>query len=99
MTGLRLHGESDRYHANFYAAQDNLKQVMRNLPDAASRAHAVSNNSGLQNSEKVELVVRERNQPASILSASPLTRYVDYTFEPFSAASCSASRCHRSMRT
>jgi hypothetical protein len=85
VTGLRLHGENDRYHANFYAARDNLKQVIEEFAGrGVSGPYAVSNNSGLQNSEKVELVVRDRNQPASILRASPLARYVDYTFEPFS---------------
>ncbi len=85
VTGLRLHGENDRYHANFFAARDNLKQVIEEFAGrGVSGPYAVSNNSGLQNSEKVERVVRDRNQPASILSASPLTRFVDYTFEPFS---------------
>ena len=85
VTGLRLHGETDQYHANFYAARDNLKQVIEEFAGrGVSGPYAVSNNSGLQNSEKVELVVRDRNQPANILSASPLARFIDYTFEPFS---------------
>ena len=85
LNGLRLHGETDRYTANFYASRDNLKQVVEEFAGrGVSGPYAVSNNSGVQNSEKIELLVRDRNQPANILSATPLTRFVDYSFEPFS---------------
>ena len=85
VTGLRLHGETERYTANFFASQDRLKQVIEEFAGrGVSGPYAVSNNSGVQNSEKVELLVRDRNQSANILSASPLVRFVDYTFEPFS---------------
>ena len=85
LNGLRLHGETDGYTANFYASRDNLKQVIEEFAGrGVSGPYAVSNNNGLQNSEKVELLVRDRNQPANILAATPLVRFVDYSFEPFS---------------
>ena len=85
VNGLRLHGETDRYVANFFASRDNLKQVIEEFAGrGVSGPYAVSNNSGLQNSEKVELLVRDRNQGANVLSATPMLRFVDYTFEPFS---------------
>lgn len=85
LNGLRVHGETDRYVANVYASQDNLKQVIEEFPGrGVSGPYAVSNSSGVQNSEKVELVVRNRNQPAQILSTTPMVRFSDYTFEPFS---------------
>jgi len=85
LNGIRLHGENDRYHANVYASHDNLKQVIEEFAGrGVSGPYAVSNNTGVQNSEKIELVVRDRNQPANILSATPMARFVDYSFEPFS---------------
>ncbi|MBL8335484.1 MAG: hypothetical protein JNM97_01810 [Rhodoferax sp.] len=85
LNGLRLHGENDRYHANVYASHDNLKQVIEEFAGrGVSGPYAVSNNTGVQNSEKIELLVRDRNQPAVILSATPLVRFTDYSFEPFS---------------
>ena len=36
------------------------------------------------NTETVEIVVRNRSQPAVILSRTRLARYSDYDFEPFS---------------
>ncbi len=85
VNGLRLHAETDRYVANFFASRDNLKQVIEEFAGrGVSGPYAVSNNSGLQNSEKVELLVRDRNQSANVLSAAPMQRFVDYTFEPFS---------------
>jgi hypothetical protein len=38
----------------------------------------------LEGSEKVEVVVRDRQQPSRIVSVRPLARLVDYSFEPFS---------------
>ena len=85
LNGLRLHGEDDRYSANVYASHDNLKQVIEEFAGrGVSGPYAVSNNTGVQNSEKIELLVRDRNQPANILSATPMARFVDYSFEPFS---------------
>ena len=46
-------------------------------PYALSRADAV------MNSERVELVTRDRSQPARILNRVPMTRFVDYTVEAF----------------
>ena len=44
----------------------------------------MSNPNGVSGTEKVEIVTRDRNQPAMILSVVRLTRYTDYEFEPFS---------------
>jgi len=85
VTGLRLHGETDHYSANFFASRDNLKQVIEEFAGrGVSGPYAVSNNNGVQNSEKIELLVRDRNQSANILTATALVRFVDYSFEPFS---------------
>lgn len=85
VTGLRHHFEENGVTANVYVARDRLKQVVEEFPGRGlSGPYPVSNNAGIQNSEKVEIIIRDRNQPTVILSATPLTRFADYTFEPFS---------------
>jgi hypothetical protein len=44
----------------------------------------VSNPNGVSGTERVEIITRDRNQPALVLSAVQLTRFTDYEFEPFS---------------
>ncbi|WP_394780410.1 hypothetical protein, partial [Undibacterium sp.] len=85
VNGLRLHGENSSYVANLFASKDSLKQVVEEFAGrGVSGPYSVSNNSGVTNSEKVEVVVRNRNQPSQIISSTPMTRFVDYSFDPFS---------------
>src|SRR5205823_4382793 len=39
--------------------------------------------NGLVNSEKVEILTRDRNQPSVILKIETSARFTDYEFEPF----------------
>jgi hypothetical protein len=49
-----------------------------------SGPYSVSNPNGVSGTEKVEIVTRDRHQPAIVLSTQLLTRFLDYEFEPFS---------------
>ncbi len=40
----------------------------------------------MENSEKIEIIIRDKNQLNLVISDTTLERYVDYTFEPFSRA-------------
>jgi hypothetical protein len=85
LTGLRGHVEKPRGFLNVFGAYDSLKQVVEEYrANGTSGPYAVRNTSALENSEKVELVVRDRNSLGSILHITPLQRYADYSFEPFS---------------
>lgn len=85
VTGGRYHYEQNGAVANFFATHDTLKQVVEEFAGKGiSGPYSLSNNSGIQNSEKVEMIVRDRNAPARILSVTPLLPLTDYTFEPFS---------------
>ncbi|MCS6946209.1 MAG: hypothetical protein NZM12_01185, partial [Steroidobacteraceae bacterium] len=85
LTGLRAHHETGRGELTLWAARDSVRQVIDEQPGRGiSGPYLVSNPNGLVNSEKVEIVVRDRNQPAIILSLQTLQRFVDYEFEPFS---------------
>ena len=83
-TGLGWHFENARVRGNVFAIEDSLRQVIEELPAAGSGPYGLRNNAVLEGSERVEVVVRDRNQPSRIVSVRPLGRLVDYSFEPFS---------------
>lgn len=84
-TGLRAHYDENGVLANSFIIYDSLKQAIEEFPaNGTSGPFAVRNASGIQNSEKVEIIVRDKNQLGLVKSVTPLIRYVDYTFEPFS---------------
>ncbi|MEX8520889.1 MAG: hypothetical protein AB3X44_20480 [Leptothrix sp. (in: b-proteobacteria)] len=85
ITGARAHLERPDAFANLYASRDTLKQLTEELrANGTSGPFAVSNTQALEQSEKVELLVRDRNNLNTILSVTPLVRLNDYSFEPFS---------------
>ncbi len=83
-TGLGWHFENERVRGNVFAIEDSLRQVIEELAAAGSGPYGLRNNAVLEGSERVEVVVRDRNQPSRIVSVRPLARLVDYSFEPFS---------------
>lgn len=83
-TGLGWHFENGRVRSNVFAIEDSLRQVIEELPASGSGPYGLRNNAVLEGSERVEVVVRDRNQPSRIVSVRPLARLVDYSFEPFS---------------
>ncbi len=86
LTGLKGHVEGEAGFINGFAAYDTLKNVTEEIrTNGTSGPFAVDNATGLENSEKVEVLVRDRNNTAVILSVTALARLNDYVFEPFSA--------------
>ncbi len=83
-TGVRWHAEKDGAMGNVFAFRDTLRQVVEEFASQGSGPYGLRNNAALADSEKVEVVVRDRNAPARILNVRPLTRLADYSFEPFS---------------
>ncbi len=87
MLGLKAHGESRNYFANVWASSDSLKQVVEEYRgNGTSGPFRVRLNSGIENSEKVEVITRDRNQLGVVLDVKALSRFDDYAFEPFSGA-------------
>ncbi|MBB5609191.1 MULTISPECIES: Ig-like domain-containing protein [unclassified Janthinobacterium] len=84
-TGGRGHYEKEGIVANVFAINDSLKQVIEEYQaNGTSGPFAVRNNNGIENSEKIEIVVRDKNQNGNILQVTQLQRFEDYSFEPFS---------------
>ncbi len=85
LTGVKEHYENKNIAMNVFAAKDNLRQVVDEFPArGVSGWYNLSQQyQGLTNSEKVEIVTRDRNQRAIILKTEILTRFTDYQLEEF----------------
>lgn len=83
LTGIRQHFETQNVVANVFASRDTSRQIVQEIAaNGTSGPFTLSNASGLINSEKIEVLTRDRNQPSVILKAVPLTRFFDYEIEP-----------------
>ncbi|GDY18656.1 hypothetical protein LBMAG56_00010 [Verrucomicrobiota bacterium] len=84
LTGLRTHLEQGWLNANAWVAHDSTRQIIEELPaNGTSGPYLFHISDGLVNSEKVEILTRDRQQPAVILKTVALARFSDYEFEPF----------------
>ncbi|MFN0182137.1 MAG: hypothetical protein ACKVZ0_25310 [Gemmatimonadales bacterium] len=84
LTGALGHLENSRGQLNVFASRDRLSQVVDEIPGRGiSGPYQLSRADGRLNSEKVELVTRDRNQPSRIINLVPMARFTDYTVEPF----------------
>lgn len=84
LTGLKYHYENGKVTATGFASYDTFHQVVQEFAaNGTSGPFTFSYMNGVQNSEKVELLVRYRNQLSVILKDTILTRFDDYEFEPF----------------
>ncbi len=85
LTGGKGHFETKSIKFTGFAAHDTTRQVIDEQPArGVSGPYTVSNMNGIRNSERVEIITRDRNQTSVILALQPMQRFADYTFEPFS---------------
>ena len=83
LTGLNHHYENNRLSFNAFASQDTFRQSIEEFPANGTSGPFQLNARGIINSEKVEILTRDRNQPSIILQAEPQARFADYEIEPF----------------
>lgn len=87
ITGGLVHVELPRAgYLTAFVARDNLRQAVYEVAGIGTSGPYGVPNSGnaVQGTEIVERLVRDRFQPSVILSVTPLSSIIDYTFEPFS---------------
>ncbi len=85
VTGAKMHFEDESAKVNLWATRDTLRAFVDEQPGTGiSGPYAVGQPNAVANTEKVELLVRDRIQNSIILKRELLTRFVDYDFEPFS---------------
>ena len=68
---------------NGFASSDSTTQVVDEIKaDGTSGPFMLSTPNLVENSERVEVLVRDRNQPSLIILVTQLQRFVDYELEP-----------------
>jgi uncharacterized repeat protein (TIGR01451 family) len=83
LTGGKGHYESERISAHVFASQDTLRQFVEEMPaNGTSGPYLLANKGFFINSEKVEILTRDRNQPELIIKKEALSRFSDYEIEP-----------------
>ena len=88
LTGVKWHFENKTFALNAWGSYDSNRQVVVEIPGNGTSGpyafQALGATSGLTGSEKVEVLIRDRNQNSVIIKATPMSRLTDYEFEPFS---------------
>ena len=83
LTGLRTHFEAGGLTVEGFASHDSTRQMVEEIA-ANGTSGPFLTGGGLMviNSERVEIVVRDRNQTGLMLSRRLLVRYADYDIDP-----------------
>lgn len=86
VSGVRHHYEDGTTRVDSYASRDTLTQQIQEFPANGTSGPFSLPGLGdmVANSESVEVLVRDRSQPQTVLKTTALTRFVDYTIEPIS---------------
>ncbi|HTC24145.1 MAG TPA: hypothetical protein VK688_07275, partial [Gemmatimonadales bacterium] len=85
LTGAVQHIEGGRGAVDVFATKTHATQVVDEVPGLGiSGPYTLTRSDGLLNSEKVEILTRDRNQPDLVLKSIVQERFTDYEFEPFS---------------
>lgn len=83
-SGARLHYETDRIKANAFGSQLTSNIITEEFSGLGiSGPYILKSENILLNSEIVEIITRDRNQPDVIVSIDRMSRFRDYTIEPF----------------
>lgn len=84
LTGAVQHLEQEHWQLEVFASRSRNRQVVEELAGrGVSGPYALGRRDLLANSERIELLTRDRNQPSRILRIEPLRRFLDYSLEPF----------------
>ncbi|MCL2463467.1 MAG: DUF11 domain-containing protein [Micrococcales bacterium] len=86
LTGMKHVYETEQVRATSYASRTSQTQQVEEFAARGISGPYYLGGVGdlVENSERVEILVRDRNQPNLVLQVTPMTRFVDYTIEPLS---------------
>ncbi|MGV0960379.1 MAG: hypothetical protein ACOYB1_11130 [Limnohabitans sp.] len=84
LSGVQHRYQDEKVRATSFYAETNATQQVEELPANGLSFFSLNNVQGdiRGGTEKVDIVVRDRRQPQTVLSVRTLTRLVDYSFEP-----------------
>ena len=81
-TGFRIHQEDSHFQYTAFTTRDSVQQYVEEIPgNGTSGPYLVTRMDLVQNSETVELLVRNRNQPSVILQDITEILLTDYAFD------------------
>lgn len=82
LTGVKEHFENGNVAVNAFASRDSTRQVIDEIrANGTSGPYRLTTPNAIENSEKIEILVRDRSQPSLVLKAIPQTRFADYEIE------------------
>lgn len=83
LTGMRGHYEAHGLTVDTFASYDSTRQMVEEIAaNGTSGPYLTGGGVMVINSERVEVIVRDRNQTGIILKRTVQQRYVDYDIEP-----------------
>ncbi|QJE01913.1 DUF11 domain-containing protein [Massilia forsythiae] len=83
LNGLRHHYEEGGLSVDSFASHDSTRQMVEEIPaNGTSGPYLTGSGVMVINSERIEIMVRDRNRPGVLLSSRVLARYADYDIEP-----------------
>jgi large repetitive protein len=83
LTGVKHHYENAGVKVDSFASRDTTRQAIKEIPaNGTSGPFDIGLLNTLANSERVEILTRDRSQPSIVIRSSVLSRFVDYAFEP-----------------
>lgn len=87
LTGVKGHYENDRVSVTSFAAQTSSRQIVSEQRGLGISGPYLLDNVPIEslreNSEKVEILVRDRDNPGLIVSRETLRRFADYEIDTF----------------
>jgi uncharacterized repeat protein (TIGR01451 family) len=84
LTGIKEHYETDRLMVNAFASQTTSNQVIQEIPaNGTSGPFQLNNNGAFIKSQTVEILTRDRNQPAMIISTVAQTLLSDFEIDQY----------------
>lgn len=85
LTGVKGHVEEGALKATLFASRDSARQKIEEFAaNGTSGPFLLNSRNILINSERVEVLTRDREQPSVILQTQTLQRFTDYEVEYFS---------------
>jgi uncharacterized repeat protein (TIGR01451 family) len=86
LNGAKTHLEEGRLTLDGFVSDTSSTQVIDELPaNGTSGPYQLSQHDLVVNSQQVDIITRDRNQPTLVLSDTPLTAFTDYAVDAFSA--------------
>jgi uncharacterized repeat protein (TIGR01451 family) len=83
LNGLRHHYEANGLSVDAFVSRASTRQLVEEIAaNGTSGPYHTASGSMVINSERIEIIVRDRNQAGLLVSRRQLSRYADYDIEP-----------------